>query len=176
MVGAFASGAVIGGATEQVNIYSRTGHLATLGQTATGALSFGLTAAAFQGVGNVLSQRAGKLRRAVKSLRRQIASALPAGSYSLLPRKPGSKHSCRWPGLASGTGQRWQQSSPDRRRRCLWSPVPAGLKLETIGGVSGGFVPAALAATEMPSHQLLSVARDTDIAALLTKGQSINRS
>jgi predicted acylesterase/phospholipase RssA len=45
----------------------------------------------------------------------------------------------------------------------------ARLKIETIGGVSGGFVPAALAATEMPSHQLLGVARDTDIAALLTK-------
>ncbi len=76
LTGAFVSGALVGGATEQVNIYSRTGHLASLGQTANGALSFGLTTTAFQGLGNVLAKRAENY--GVRSRAEDATSILPS--------------------------------------------------------------------------------------------------
>jgi predicted acylesterase/phospholipase RssA len=49
----------------------------------------------------------------------------------------------------------------------------AELKLDTIGGVSGGAIPAVMAAAELPSHKLIELAKVTDFSGLLDKKKLI---
>jgi predicted acylesterase/phospholipase RssA len=166
VAGALASGAIIGAATEQANVLSHTGHLASLGETATGALSFGLTSGAVKGLGNYLDIRAqafGERSRA-------------ADAGSILPSLQDIKGILGHDTSESSANQGWHivLGSGGSKAALTGAGVvlatrAARLKIESIGGVSGGFVPAALAATDMPSHQFLEVARKTDIASLLTQ-------
>jgi hypothetical protein len=168
MAGAFASGAIVGGVSEQLNIYSRTGHLASINQTVTGALSFGLTSSAFHGLGNVLSQRA-----------RIFGERSKAGdASSLMPTVPSLRTFLRENAADSESteDQEWHLVLGSGGSKAALSGAgvvlatrAAELKIKTIGGVSGGFIPAALAATDMPSAKLLSIAKTTDIASLLTQ-------
>jgi predicted acylesterase/phospholipase RssA len=166
MVGAFLSGAIIGGATEQVNSFARTGHLATLSQTATGALSFGLTSGAFHGVGNVLSDRAkvyGERSRAQDAT--SLMPSLPKLSSIFGLTEAAGRTNKGWH-LVLGSGG---SKSALTGAGVVLATRAADIELDTIGGVSGGMIPATLAASGMPSHELLRVAKQTDIATLLTQ-------
>jgi hypothetical protein len=166
VAGAFASGAIIGAASEQANVLTHEGHLASLGQITTGALSFGLTSGAFKGLGNYMDARAqafGERSRA-------------ADAGSILPSMRDIKEILGQSPTESTANQGWHivLGSGGSKAALTGAGVvlatrAARLRIESIGGVSGGFVPAALAATDMPSHQFLAVARKTDIASLLTQ-------
>ncbi|MBU6455491.1 MAG: patatin-like phospholipase family protein [Cyanobacteria bacterium REEB67] len=178
LTGTFVAGSVIGAGTEQINTYSRTGHFADLSQTATGAVSFGLTGSAFHGLGLAMGVGARTLgERSRLQDMGSIVSSRP--NLALLPQieslfRKGETSAASSTRSASTEGWHLVLGSGGSKAALTGAGVvlatrAAKLKIETIGGVSGGFVPAALAATDMSSQRLLQVAKDTDIAALLTQ-------
>ncbi|MBS1989205.1 MAG: patatin-like phospholipase family protein [Cyanobacteria bacterium SZAS LIN-3] len=166
LMGKMAAGAAIGATTEQANKLARTGHFATLGETATGALSFGLTSGAFHGLGTVLDNRARAFAQHSRELdATSIVPAVPKLMTFLRDNVANGRANDGWHLVLGSGGSKAALTGAG----VVLAARAAKLKIETIGGVSGGAVPAALAATDMASHDLLKVAKETDIATLLTQ-------
>ena len=200
ILGTFASGAVIGAATENLNTFSQTRQLASFSQTSTAALSFGLTGAALHGISTKLGAHADRMAERSRSSDAGsiVGSLKPLDLQSIFglgeeAEKPvlvaktedmvqaikdfvQPKEAPEIENLADSHGQGWHIVLGSGGSKAALSGAgvvlaarAAEIKIDTIGGVSGGFVPAALAATEMPSHRFLEIAKGTDIAALLTQ-------
>jgi hypothetical protein len=168
LAGTVLSGALIGGATEQANTYSRTGHLASPEQTFTGAMSFGLTSGVLHGLGNIAAWRATEFdQRSMQLDRGYLVSATAP------ERPPRSYFRQRQETIDANEGWHLLLGSGGSKAYLTGTGVvlaarAANLKIESFGGVSGGFYPAAMAASGMPSEKMLSIAKDTDIAKLVT--------
>ena len=166
LVGKVAAGAVIGATSEQVNMLARTGHFATLGETTTGALSFGLTSAATHGMGVYFDRRAAAFAQHSKEMdATSIVPAVPRLMTFLRENVANGKANDGWHLVLGSGGSKTALTGAG----VVLAARAAKLKIDTYGGVSGGAIPAALAATDMASHDLLKVARETDVASLLTQ-------
>jgi len=166
LVGKVASGAVIGATSEQVNTLARTGHLATLSETTTGALSFGLTSGMVHGAGVYWDKRAAAFAQHSKEMdATSIVPAMPRLMTFLRENVANGRANDGWHLVLGSGGSKAALTGAG----VVLAARAAKLKIDTYGGVSGGAIPAALGATDMASHELLRVAKETDVASLLTQ-------
>jgi hypothetical protein len=155
--GALISGGLVGAVSEQSRSLVQTGHLADADRTLVAATTFGLTTGLFHGFGQALnkgvsvaSERSATADRLSMKAMGQLDQDAQQGPWHLILGSGGSK------AALTGTG-------------VVIACRKAGLNLETIGGVSGGTMPAAFAAADMPSDKLLKVAGEMDIKGLVAK-------
>jgi len=165
---ALTSGVIGGVITEQANSIIQTGQAASLERTAMAAAGFGLTNAAFHGVGmafgkgfSTLGERSRRADNAALTTtivkdRQAIASA------EMVSGKTSERG---WHLVCGSGGSKAGLTSTGVILACR----AAEIKLDTIGGVSGGAIPAVMAAAELPSHKMIELAKMTDFSGLLDK-------
>jgi hypothetical protein len=159
--GAFISGAVTGGAVEQVNSLIKTGEMASLERTAVAAAGFGLTTTAFRGVGLAYEKGLTSLGERSRLADKATISAISQDRQAVA----GQSGERGWHLVCGSGGSKAGLTSTGVILACR----AANIKLDTIGGVSGGAIPAAMAAAEIPSHKLIELAKVTDFSGLLDK-------
>jgi predicted patatin/cPLA2 family phospholipase len=155
----FLTGAIIGAASEESNSLIKYGHFADPERTLTAAISFGFTNALFHGT----RQSAGK---GIASFERYGHTQ---DSLSLRTSYPFARD-------ASATSEPWHLvlGSGGSKAALTGTGVvlalkQAEVKLGSIGGVSGGAIPAAMAASEMTPKQILKFAYETEIHKLVSR-------
>ena len=159
--GALVSGLIVGGATEQASSFIQTGHAADWQRTAVAAAGFGLTNMAFHGAGLAINKGVNRFEERSKFADNATLTAISKDRLSLA--ESGEKKG--WHLVCGSGGSKAGLTSTGVILACR----AAEIRLDTIGGVSGGAIPAAMAAAELPSHKLIDLARVTDFSGLLDK-------
>jgi hypothetical protein len=158
---ALISGMTVGAATEQATSFIQTGHAADLDRTAIAAAGFGLTNMAFHGVGLAINKGVSNFGERSKFADKATLTAITKDRQTIA-EEGGARG---WHLVCGSGGSKAGLTSTGVILACR----AAELKLDTIGGVSGGAIPAAMAAAELPSHKLIDLAKATDFSGLLDK-------
>lgn len=159
--GAFISGALTGGTIEQVHSLVKTGEFASAERTAVAAAGFGLTNTAFRGVGLAYEKGLTSLGERSRLADKATISAISQDRMAVA----GQSGERGWHLVCGSGGSKSGLTSTGVILACR----AANIKLDTIGGVSGGAIPAAMAAAEIPSHKMIELAKMTDFSGLLDK-------
>lgn len=159
IAGAFLSGAVVGAASEQASSLIQTGEFSSIERTSAAAFGFGLTNGAFRGANLALGKGAEKLS-AYSMASDQTSMKSIATVNQNLNLKDQPWHLV----LGSGGSHAFLTGSG-----VVVACKEAGIKLGTIGGVSGGTMPASFAAADLSSAQILKIAKEIDGTALINK-------
>lgn len=159
IAGAFLSGAVVGGASEQASSLIKTGEFSSLERTSAAAFGFGLTNGAFRGANLALGKGVEKLSaQSIASDQMTMKTIAKANLNSDLKDQPWHLV------LGSGGSHAFLTGSG-----VVVACKEAGIKLGTIGGVSGGTMPASFAAADLSSAQILKIAKEIDGPGLTNK-------
>ena len=161
LTGALISGMTVGAATEQATSYIQTGQAASLERTTLAAAGFGLTNMAFHGAGLAISKGVSNFGERSKFADNATLTAISKDRQDLA-QESGKRG---WHLVCGSGGSKAGLTSTGVILACR----AAEIKLDTIGGVSGGAIPAAMAAAELPSHKLIDLAKATDFSGLLDK-------
>lgn len=157
--GALISGALVGAVSEQARSFVQTGHMADAEHTALASISFGLTSGLLHGTGRAFSRGASAVGERSLAADTQSMKVIPSSAserdlashpWHVILGSGGTKAALTGTGVVVALRQ-------------------AGLQIETIGGVSGGTMPAAFAASDMSSHEMLKVASEIDIKSLVAR-------
>ncbi|MFA7341413.1 MAG: patatin-like phospholipase family protein [Candidatus Obscuribacterales bacterium] len=163
--GALISGMTVGAATEQATSYIQTGKAADLDRTAIAAAGFGLMNTAFHGAGLAINKGVSNFGERSKFADNATLTAISKDRQNIA-EESGKRG---WHLVCGSGGSKAGLTSTGVILACR----AAELKLDTIGGVSGGAIPAVMAAAELPSHKLLDLAKATDFSGLLDKKKLI---
>lgn len=159
VAGAFLSGAVVGAASEQASSLIQSGQFSSFDRTTAAAFGFGLTNGVFRGASLTLGKGAEKLNAysmaSDQTSMKSIAQVKPNSNLNDQPWHlvlgSGGSHA-----FLTGSG-------------VVVACKEAGIKLGTIGGVSGGTMPASFAAADLSSAQILKIAKEMDATTLINK-------
>lgn len=159
IAGAFLSGAVVGAVSEQASSLMQTGEFSNLERTSAAAFGFGLTNGAFRGASLALGKGAEKLNAySIAADQTSMKSIAQVNRNSNLNDQPWHLV------LGSGGSHAFLTGSG-----VVVACKEAGIKLGTIGGISGGTMPASFAAADLSSAQILKIAKEMDATALINK-------
>ncbi|CAN5498243.1 hypothetical protein BH11CYA1_BH11CYA1_24170 [soil metagenome] len=159
--GALISGMTVGAATEQASSFIQTGHAADWQRTAIAAGGFGLTNMAFHGAGLAINKGVNSFGERSKFADNATLTTISKDRLSLA--ETGEQRG--WHLVCGSGGSKAGLTSTGVILACR----AAEIRLDTIGGVSGGAIPAAMAAADLPSHKLIDLAKATDFSGLLDK-------
>jgi hypothetical protein len=159
--GALISGMTVGAATEQATSFIQTGKAADLDRTAIAAAGFGLMNTAFHGAGLAINKGVSNFGERSKFADNATLTAISKDRQNIA-EESGKRG---WHLVCGSGGSKAGLTSTGVILACR----AAELKLDTIGGVSGGAIPAVMAAAELPSHRLIELAKTTDFSGLLDK-------
>ncbi len=161
---ALTSGILGGVVTEQANSLIKTGEAASLERTAMAAAGFGLTNAAFHGVGMAFSKGFSTLGERSRSAdHASLTSAIIKDRQAVATAGQSTERG--WHLVCGSGGSKAGLTSTGVILACR----AAEIKLDTIGGVSGGAIPAVMAAAELPSYKMIELAKMTDFSGLIDK-------
>jgi predicted acylesterase/phospholipase RssA len=163
--GALISGMTVGAATEQATSFIQTGKAADLDRTAIAAAGFGLMNTAFHGAGLAINKGVSNFGERSKFADNATLTAISKDRQNIA-EESGKRG---WHLVCGSGGSKAGLTSTGVILACR----AAELKLDTIGGVSGGAIPAVMAAAELPSHRLIELAKTTDFSGLLDKKKLI---
>lgn len=163
--GALISGMTVGAATEQATSFIQTGKAADLDRTAIAAAGFGLMNTVFHGAGLAINKGVSNFGERSKFADNATLTAISKDRQNIA-EESGKRG---WHLVCGSGGSKAGLTSTGVILACR----AAELKLDTIGGVSGGAIPAVMAAAELPSHKLIELAKVTDFSGLLDKKKLI---
>ncbi len=163
--GALISGMTVGAATEQATSFIQTGKAADIDRTVVAAAGFGLMNTVFHGAGLAINKGVTNFGERSKFADNATLTAITKDRQNIA-EESGKRG---WHLVCGSGGSKAGLTSTGVILACR----AAELKLDTIGGVSGGAIPAVMAAAELPSHRLIELAKVTDFSGLLDKKKLI---
>ncbi|MBP9094652.1 hypothetical protein KBI23_26770 [bacterium] len=159
VAGAFLSGAVVGAASEQASSLIQSGQFSSFDRTTAAAFGFGLVNGAFRGANLALGKGVEKLSaQSIASDQMSMKGIAQVNRNSNLNDQPWHLV------LGSGGSHAFLTGSG-----VVVACKEAGIKLGTIGGISGGTMPASFAAADLSSAQILKIAKEMDATTLINK-------